>query len=388
MKALLRKEYHKLRMKIYRLKMERHLINTLKKPKPFHYDQFKERVLNFLKSLKCGEKNYLYKYSELSTEPTLYSSAYALMTLSLLDETKYFTESDRDEWTLYFDSFQRHDGLFYDATVANEHYDDSDWWGARHLALHMISAYTDLNRKPAQPFHFLKKYYDLNFLDQWFSENQHCFEGSMDNDFDNKVMNISCLLQYQRDTWRDDIAGQALKHIQNKLIQKINPETGMWGDSIVSNKDILSRKVQFAYHLFPMFFYDGITPFDKDRVFKNVMATQNRFGGFGVPANSSACEDIDSIDILIRVSRPENNKALKESFQRTLEWNLQNQMPDGGFVFRLNEPFVYGHQQLSSAKNMGSIFPTWFRTLSIAYLCRFLTIDNGFKITRCPGYEF
>lgn len=388
MKALLRKQYHRLKTILYRRKMEQELIKTLTRPEPFQYGQFKEKVISFLNSLKYGKQIYLYKFSELSTVPTLYSSAYALMTLSLLDETKPFTESDRDEWARYFDSFQHDDGLFYDPAVANEHYNDSDWWGARHLALHMISAYTDLNRKPARPFHFLNEYYDLDFLDHWFSENEHCFQGDMNNDFDNKIMNIACLLQYQRDTWIDDMAGRAVKYIQQKLIERINPETGMWGDSKVTDKDILSRKVQFAYHLFPLFFYDGITSVNKQPLFNNVLATQNRFGGFGVSANSSACEDIDSIDILIRVSSPEKSKSLEERLQRALDWILQNQMPDGGFVFRLNEPFVYGHQQLSTGKNMGAVFPTWFRTLSIAYLCRFLKIDNGFKITRCPGYEF
>lgn len=63
-------------------------------------------------------------------------------------------------------------------------------------------------------------------------------------------------------------------------------------------------------------------------------------------------------------------------------------MADGGFVFRLNEGFKYGSQETSSSAGVGAMLPTWFRTLSILYLADFLGVKHGFRITRCPGYEF
>jgi hypothetical protein len=216
------------------------------------------------------------------------------------------------------------------------------------------------------------------------------FLGEMNNDFDNKLMNIGCLLQYQRDVWNDERAGAAVTFIQQFLIQKINPQTGIWGDSIIDNPVQRSRKVQFAYHLFPLFFYDKKLNFDFKKITKVTLQTQNKFGGFGVAVNSSACDDIDSVDILVRVFNFEKNceSEINEALKKGLKWILLNQMNDGGFVFRLNENFTYGHQQLSSIKNEGAIFPTWFRTLSLAYLCRFLNIPSDFKIVKCPGYEF
>ena len=167
----------------------------------------------------------------------------------------------------------------------------------------------------------------------------------------------------------------------------------MWGGFDVSNPNQCSRMVQFAYHLFLIFFYDGFYGFDKETLVNHVLMTQNEYGGFGVSCNSSACEDIDSLDILIRfymtreipvATQHEVNKAIIKNFV----WVLVNQADDGGFVFRLNEPFVFGHKETSSSINEGAMLPTWFRTLCIGYIVKYLDINNDFVITSAPGYEF
>jgi hypothetical protein len=357
----------------------------------FNFPALKNNVVQFLRSLQTDDSGVRYRYAASCTEPTLYSSAYACMTYSLLNELSRFDLATRKNWIEYFNSFQRQDtGLFYDPQVDNKHFNDSDWWGARHLVLHMISAYTDLGERPVYPFRFLEPYYNHHFLHHWLLENDEKFTGSMDHDFDNKLMNIVCLLQYQRDFWKDETAARAVKYIQQELIKKINPQTGLWGDSHLEDPAIRSRKVQFAYHLFPIFFYDDLYPFDIPKIIDVVLKTGNAFGGYGVRANSSACEDIDSLDILVRLSRFSEalESGVQVSLKKNFRWTTANQMEDGGFVFRLNEKFVYGHEQMSSKKNEGAIFPTWFRTLSLAYLNKYFELPGDFKITRCPGYEF
>lgn len=392
-KSLLKVPYHKLRTGLREWRNTRFVQNHVRLRSDggeFDFALFKAQVLQFISKLRIDNEGIRYRYSEEVTEASLYSSAYACMTLSLLDELGS-DQGRLTSWKQYFDSFQQEaDGLFYDEVVRNEHFDNSDWWGARHLALHMISAYTDLGAKPRFPFRFLQEYYDENHLKHWLDSHAWAFEGEMNNDFDNKLMNIGCLLQYQRDTWNDLRAGKAVRFIQDYLLKKINLKTGIWGDDNIENDDVRSRKVQFAYHLFPIFFYDGVYAFDEEKVIDVVLKTQNRFGGYGVAPNSSACEDIDSIDILFRLADSARLKKEKidNSLLKGLRWVLLNQTDDGGFVFRLNERFVYGDQQMSSSRNRGAIFPTWFRTLTIAYLCRYFSIPNGFRITRCPGYEF
>jgi hypothetical protein len=355
----------------------------------FHFEQFRSNVLRFLKNMQTDNSGVRYRYAESVTTSTLYSSVYSCITLSLLGELKNLGIDEKQKWVDHFNSFQHeHDGLFYDPSVRNQYYDDSDWWGARHLALHMANVYVCLNARPGHPFHFLRKYYDHNYLRSWLDSNSDKFEGAMENDLDNKLMNVVCLLQYQRDTWKDQQAGDAVTFVQEYLLKKINPSTGLWGDHRITDPAIRSRKVQFAYHLFPFFFYDKKFDFDIPKIIDIVLNTQNTFGGYAPFANSSACEDIDSIDILIRLNELHPDSRIDESLSRSFRWVLANQMPDGGFVFRLNESFMYGHELLTSQANQGAVFPTWFRTLSLAYLSRYFNLRNGFTLVKCPGYEF
>lgn len=355
--------------------------------------ELKESVGLFLYSRSLKDKKFHYVYSKSSTKATLYASAYACMTSSLIGDLDRLSSQDRKEWVAYFDSFQSEDdGLFYDMELDGHLFRNADWWGARHLALHMISAYTDLHARPKYEFKFLREYYDTSFLKKWLDEVDWDVDVfSYESDVDNKIMNIACLLQYQRDKFDDADASQAISYIKKYLRTKINPDTGFWGDRTARNSKDISRMVQFFYHLLQIYAYDGDFDFMHSDVVDYVLKTQNRYGGYGVQPNSSACEDIDSIDILIRFY-PFVSEATRAQIELSLQmahrWVLVNHVADGGFVFRLNDPMVYGDRSLLAKANEGAMLPTWFRTLSLAYLSFFFDDDGGFVITRCPGYEF
>jgi hypothetical protein len=311
------------------------------------------------------------------------------MTLSLLGKLDSLSTDQKLGWIEYFNDFQSQaDGLFYDPVVDSELFRKEDWWGARHLALHMVSAYTDLGSRPKHPFRFLTEYYNQSRLKNWLDQVDWSGAIPHEYDIDNQIMNIGCLLQYQRDEWRDEQASETVAYIQKYLLEKINPETGMWCYYDIQDPDQLSRMVQFAYHLFPLFFYDHVSLPYPDKVVQFVLRTQNALGGFGVASNSSACEDIDSIDILIRLSPsvPDRKKEIDAAFKKAIPWILCNQVDDGGFVFRLNEPLVYGHSEMSSERNQGAMFPTWFRTLSLAYVAIHFSLE-GYSIKPSPGLE-
>jgi hypothetical protein len=357
----------------------------------FNFYSFKLHVNSLIASMQMGNPKFHYRYSSSCSKPTLYASAYACMTLSLLGDLQSYTVEAKREWADYFDSFQSsNDGLFYDPELINDLYAETDWWGARHLALHMISSYTDLGERPKYQFNFLKKYYDVNYITSWLDGFDFQGDSIGVGDIDNKIMNIGCLLQYQRDNWHDNAAGISVEFLKSYLRKKINKQTGMWGGFNINNPNQLSRMVQFAYHLFAIYFYDNEFDFDHLKIAKHVLQTQNKYGGYGVKYNSSACEDIDSIDILIRIYNflPVNLKdQVNASINSALRWVLLNMVKDGGFVFRIDEPFHYGCDQTSSFANQGAMLPTWFRVLSIAYMTNHLSINQNFIITTCPGYE-
>jgi hypothetical protein len=395
---IMRKEYSRLRELVVSRAIRRHVIPNLNKidasfmaDKDSLFQDVSHKISEFLNQQKIPGKDFEYLYSKNANQPTLYSSAYACMTLSLLGKLNAIPAEQKSRWIEYFDSYQSDaDGLFYDQVVDSALFRTADWWGARHLALHMLSSYTDLGGRPRYQFRFLEEYYDHGQIKNWLDGFDWSNSITHADDIDNKIMNVGCLLQYQRDTWGDAQAGMAVAYLQKYLIDKINPETGMWGRFDVQYPEQRSRMVQFAYHLFPLFFYDNIQIKHADKVVPIVLATQNKLGGFGVKLNSSACEDIDSIDILIRLSPlvPDRKVEIDFALSKALRWVLCNQVDDGGFVFCLYKPFVYGHPETSSKTNQGAMLPTWFRTLSLAYVMNYLDHSNEFIITRCPGYEF
>ena len=370
---------------IEKLRRQRQLSN----PQGFDFMELKKNTLSFVDSMKTDTSGFRFRYSASCNVPTLYASAYACMTYSLLGELGSIDEAKKTAWLQYLDSFQNpDDGLFYDPAVANDIYADSDWWGARHLALHMISAYTDLGGRPRYPFKFLSPYCDRDYIKNWLDgQNWETNEIGLD-DIDNKIMNIGCLLQYQRDRWNDASAGRSVAFLKAYLLEKINPETGIWGNFDATEPNQRSRFIQFAYHLLPLYFFDGYYDFCHERIVELTLQTQNKMGGYGVMMNSSACEDIDSADILVRFS-PYVSDRLRDkigtSIERNLEWICLNQVEDGGFVFRLHEPLQYGHSEMESGANQGAMFPTWFRTLCIA---RIFQGNSSFEINRASGLVF
>ena len=369
-----------------------HLKKSIKEIENFDFIDFKLKLSNFIKSLQFKQEHFMYRHSSSCIKPTLYASVYALMTLSLLGEINKLSNQEKKDWQKYFDSFQSEiDGLYYDPAVQNEIYNNSDWWGARHLALHIVTASTQLGYRPKYSFLFLKKYYELVNIDKLLDKVDWQSDVSYSSDIDNKIMNIGCLLQYQKDFMKDNDAAKTLEYLKKQLKKKINNTNGIWGSFDVENPRQRSRMVQFAYHLFPIFFYDNDYEFDNEKIVQLVLKTKNKHNGFGVKLNSGACEDLDSIDILIRLEKycsPRLQKEIQEQIRKSFKWVLLNQIEDSGFVFKIDEKFIYGSIENSSNKNEAGMFPTWFRTLSIAYMANYLTKHGNFQIINCPGYEF
>lgn len=390
-KKLITWPYRRISTAIHADRVERATVQRRKTfiQKKFNPDLVSSQVSKFVCGLNVGD--YKYKYSHSCSKPTLYSSVYACMALALTGELERYSVRERAHWIKYFDGFQSEsDGLFYDTVVDSDLFRNADWWGVRHLAMHISTAYTYLGGRPRFPFRFLDQYCAPNYINKWLQDVDWSTPFGTAVDLDNKIMSVGALLQYQRDEWDDCAAAKAVKCLQECLMQKRNPTTGLWGGYDPQDVMERSRMVQFAYHLLPLFFYDNLPVESPEKIIVHALATQNRLGGFGPRLNSSACEDIDSIDILVRLAhhaqpklRSQVDYALRDSF----DWVMCNQVSDGGFVFRLNEPLFYGHSEMSSMSNEGALFPTWFRMLSIAYMCRYMQIP-GFKICRAPGLVY
>ena len=133
------------------------------------------------------------------------------------------------------------------------------------------------------------------------------------------------------------------------------------------------------------YFYDKREVLFKEKILKLTLKTQNKFGGYGEKLNSSACEDIDSVDLLIHLS-VDDNIEVKQSLKKALVWILSNQNRDGGFVFRRNELIWYGHDIMTAQKNESQLFATSFRSLSILKIIKRLKVKNNYIINKTPSF--
>lgn len=364
-------------------------------------EAIRRRTLDYIERRKDPQGGPRYRYSSAAGRPTLYSSTYAAMTRSLYNDLGGLADAERRAWVDYLNAHQDDDGLFRDPVIFGEGWykDDPFWCGRMHLTCHAIIALTCLGGAAARPFAIVKDFSDTDRLTSWLEARDW---GERVGWTGNEVMNLGTLMQYARDFHNDDRAGRAVERLLDWLdTHWLVPETGVWGTLDTSDPIKRSHAVQAAYHWWPLYFYDGRRPPCIERAMDTVLATQNASGGFGCgvhnpgdPAKSSACEDIDSIDPLVRMSRLTDYRKsdIRAALARALPWVLRNQMPDGGFVFILDRPFQYGHPELNGPLHTGAMFPTWFRTLSLAMIGQGLPDSPAgrypWRFCRCPGYQF
>ena len=178
----------------------------------FDFETIKEETLLFVEKMRVTDSFFKYKFASSQQKENIYSSVYACLIYDMYGEIEKLKDTQKQEWVDYFDSFQKpNDGLWYDANLKNQHYDNSDWWGARHLAVHIIAAYAALGAKPKYKISYVEKYYDKSYLYSWLD----CFDwnGFFDhsNDVDNKIMNIAVIMQYNREFF-DDVEASQVYH--------------------------------------------------------------------------------------------------------------------------------------------------------------------------------
>lgn len=333
-----------------------------------------------------------FKYAKKYNLPNLYASVYASMIFELTGMLRKTQKTKKQKWANYILSHQSGDGLFRDPSMQCDIAESEDWWGWRHLTTHTVSALTFLESKSSYKFRCLEPLYGAKNSILWISS----LPWSKKPDFaSNTVMNFGVLLQYERDFLGSTEAEHAMNQIFSFLNETVSPETGLWGlNNVNETPQNISRAVQTSYHLWNLYFYEKRPILHVENAIDFCLLTQNKVGGYGININSSACEDIDTIDPLCRFLQICSHRSddIVGSLRKSLPWILFNQMKDGGCVFRKHSSFKYGHELMTTSEEESNMFATWFRTLSIAYISQVLPelkyFKSQFHWKNCPGYQF
>ncbi len=357
----------------------------------------KKKTLAYIESMHIQKKPYgQYCYSGSTKKPVLYSSTYAVMTRHLYRNLDSVSGNERKEWISYIQSFQTEDGLFKDPVVADSELVNYDWWGWRHLTCHVIVALTVWGSVAQKEFACIKPFHNPDFVKKWLLGRDWSTPASSNN-AGNEILNYGTLLQYSRDFHNDKKAKKTIEVILDWLLENQNSLYGAWGPYIdINNKIDLAQVMMGGYHEFLLFFYDK-RPFKyQEIIIDRILFLQNEKGGFIGPhhAMSSACQDIDAIDPLSRLTlQTEYRKDdIKLALEEAISCVLSHQNKDGGFVFYRDKDFEYGHEEMYSRINESDTFSTWFRTLSLSIIGQVLSDEIlgkfNWQFTKCPGYQF
>lgn len=253
---------------------------------------------------------------------------------------------------------------------------------AQHLAAHVLPALALLGEKPAYPLAFAHPFSDLNFLRKWLDKRDWrdaWIEG-------NNLLFVGQFLIHLRDVEKVQSAQPCLDLYFEWLDRDQDATTGLWGSNGYCSNAIA---LYGGYHQLLVYYYEDRFVGYPERLIDVALSLQHLDGGFNSAGGGGACEDTDAIDILVNMYKYVDYKRpqIRSALRKALRHILKKQMSDGGFVYRLNEPFDHmGIQKTASRPNQSNLFSTWFRVHTLALINEILTdesvIDFDWKFNR------
>lgn len=237
-----------------------------------------------------------------------------------------------------------------------------------HLILHQTSAvlpFLDTFRiKLPYPLRGAEKYCEPSFLREWLSLRNFksaWLEG-------NNLLFIGQILVYLRDVERHPAADAALQLWFDWLDDLADPETGLWG----TNGECSNMEAVYGgYHQLLVYFHERHPIPNAQGVVNTVLALQHTDGGFNPNGNAGACEDVDSVDILVNCYKRFDYRRsdIRRALRRCLRHILATQNTDGGFPYNRDQPQSHmGIPGTEAGPNVSCTFPTWFRIHTLALI--------------------
>ncbi len=314
---------------------------------------------------------------------TLYGTCYALLgryylgTLETPEpRTVQFILDGQDPDTGLFErpelsGFQSKPGVRHDREHLQWHLTCAAWPACLHFG---IAA-----RHPVRAAH---RFADVGLLREWLARRdlkEAWFEG-------NNLLFAGQLLVLLRDHEHLPGAQRALEVWFQWLNETLDPSTGLWGTNGFCGP---ADAVYGGYHQLLVYYHEQRTVAASDRLVDTVLDLQHPDGGFNPRGNAGACEDVDSVDILVHAykrsdyRRPEIRVALR----RCLRHILATQNADGGFPY--NRYWDQSHMGIPGTAAPGDVsttFPTWFRIHTLALMGEVLPDEDAlqmpFRFTR------
>jgi Prenyltransferase and squalene oxidase repeat len=218
------------------------------------------------------------------------------------------------------------------------------------------------------------RFCDLDYLGQWTDRRdlkKAWFEG-------NNILFVGQLLVYLRDVERYSGAQAALDRWFDWLQTHVDLTTGLWGtDGHCSALEAVCGGYQLL-----VYYHEERRLINPEGIIDTVLGLQHLDGGFNPWGNAGACEDVDSVGILVNLYKrfDYRREDIRFGLKRCLGRILSIQNPDGGFAYNLN--YAQSHMGIPGTQtpaNVSTTFSTWFRIHTLALIDEILPEERAFS---------
>ncbi|MEM9481572.1 MAG: hypothetical protein AAGA58_18130 [Verrucomicrobiota bacterium] len=324
---------------------------------------FEENVLAYVESLRVAGGYAYMAGGGFSVYGTAYASLirhYFGETIDVEDgakavldrqdpETGYFFESCFDDWSPPVGAMHDREHLLLHTTCA------------------VLPFLQEIGVKPRHPLKFAEQFRG-SALGKWLKERDMTnpwLEG-------NNLLFAGQVLLYLHEIEGDEGAREDLEFLFSWLDDEVDPATGLWGTNHGAGPD---HAIYGGYHQLLLYYYKERKLHKPKAVIDICLSLQTLDGGYAQAGDAGACEDVDTVDVLVNYSkrfdlrRPEVVWSLRRCLTHILE--LQNK--DGGFPYNRNRPFTHnGMKGTEADPGQSTVFATWFRVHTLALMAELL----------------
>ena len=290
----------------------------------------KDTIESFIFSLQNNEGGFHLQKNYNQT--TLMSSAFSIIILELINSLDSL-EKSRDQ-----DFFLRHQdeksGLFVDLNL------DLKYEKIEDLESNYIHYQTTAFSLSALDALGVKPKFRLAFMDSFRGKDKilKFFDGiDWRNPWheSNKIMFLLQFISYDYIIMKNEDSLNNIHMILDVLDSFQDPSTGLWGTQFKASAFV---SMAAAYHFLIFYKYFNRKINFSDKISSSVFQLQMRDGLFHPFGGGGACEDLDAIDVISKVTSSISDESAA-SLSRAHALLLQNRNEDGGFCWAKRPKF-------------------------------------------------
>ncbi len=372
----------------------------------------RQRVLSWLDSMHVKDGPIWQYKMNASSDATPFNSCFAIFIKHLFGEISSLSDSERQAWIDYLQSFQQKDSGFFCDPAAKERVTDpthDETHLTHQLTTFCLSALDALGAEAQYPLSFLSEWKNPQAMNQWLDN----LDWTRPWNSGNKVMFLAICMTYQWEHFHDEQARDAIDVWFDWMDAHQSSESGFWGTSKAA---AYFQGMGGFYHQFVIYNYFGRPVNHAERVVDRMLFLKQRDGLFFPGVGGGTCDDIDGIEPMIYFYHRNNYRRveIKKALSKALASILKDQNEDGGFawakranfglttvlynltgIFRYRDPYMWyycnrkaigrkmrvrkngkivtGWNKLGRYYSESSLFDTWLRCTTIAEICSVLT---------------